>query len=276
MGPLTLTEAKELFEAEVRGIANLFSESRESGGVAGEWPKVVICPPFPYLGLLHDIIDKKYQLIDNTIALGAQNVFYKVQGAYTGEVSPQMLKNLGVEYVLIGHSERRRLLGESDELVNKKLKASLQAGLKPVFLLGDEKSLDYHGTLESQRAEERQELNRIKKQLQLGLDEINREDIPKIIFGYEPVWAISSVSGGRSAAPEYVNDLIKKIRQECLATLYDIKTANKTVFVYGGSSNSKNITGFLEKHQISGVLPGGASLQAQEFIKMVEIAMIGN
>lgn len=275
MNPESLKKAAALFEAEIRALARLFSEAREIGGVPEKRLKVVICPPFPYLFSLNEI-RSRLRISEDLLALGAQDVFYEAQGAYTGEVSPLMLKDLGVEYVLIGHSERRRILKETDELINKKLHATLQAGLAPVFLVGDETSPAYHGSLISEQAEQERELLRISKQIQKGLKGINAASVQKIIFGYEPVWAISSFSGGKSAESSYAQSMVARLKQEVLSKLYDIDIVEKLLFIYGGSVDTSNIQSFLAEKNLHGVLPGSASLRPEELSGMAEIILQGN
>jgi triosephosphate isomerase len=272
MNPPSLQKAQELFRAVLRGLRELGETSCGSGGEL----KIIICPPFPYLKPLIDILNTKYLGVPlsgtiPTLSVGAQDVFYEKQGAFTGEVSPEMLKDLGVKYVLIGHSERRRILGETDELINKKIKACLNVGLKPIFLIGDEKSLNYHGMLKS-KDETSRELERISTQLKAGLKGVPVSALSDIIFGYEPIWAISNVSGGKNADVHYTTSIIQKIRFGILTELYDKKTALNAVFIYGGSSNAQNIKSFLESPEISGVLPGSASLSPKEFVEMVKIS----
>lgn len=236
MNPTSLAEAKRLFNSVKAGI---------KGVKAAE---VVVCPPFCYLLGLSP---------SSNLKLGAQNCFWEEKGAFTGEISPLMLKGLGLQYVLIGHSERRRNVGEIDEMVNKKLKAVLAVGLKPILCIG------------SKTREFKKETKDMKAQLEGALFGISKPDLKKILVTYEPVWAISTTRGGVVATPADAKRGANFIKIT-LAKLFDKATANKVRLLYGGSVDSTNIQGFIEKSQMDGVLVGGASLKSGEFIKLVK------
>jgi len=202
----------------------------------------VFCPPFVYLE------NFKNEKLKN-LKLGAQNCFWENQGAYTGEISPIMLKNLGAEYVIIGHSERRNYLDETDEMINKKIKAALETGLKVILCVGEpDKSMfakDF-----------------VKDQLEKDLKNIHNASI----IAYEPVWAISA-ENGKSDAPDDALEMIKFIKQ-LLNTKYKLQN---TRVVYGGSVDSKNIQNFLKYEEIDGALVGGASLKKDEVEKICKM-----
>jgi len=209
----------------------------------------VICPPFPFLGAVLKIIKKS--------KLGAQNVFWEDKGAYTGEVSAAMLKSFGVEYVITGHSERRRHLGETDEMISKKIKAALENDLIPILCIGE--------TLEQRKAGKVEEVieNQIKKDLERILN--LKSKILNLVMAYEPVWAIGT---GIPCEPEEAARIHRFIRETLNAKLY---TLNPKI-IYGGSVDSKNIEGFLKYNEIEGALVGGASINAEEFQKILKIA----
>ena len=216
--------------------------------------EIVICPPYVYLSSI------KHQV--SSIKLGAQDCFYEKKGAYTGEISPLMLKDLGVKYVIIGHSERRKYFGETDEIINKKMKAALKVGFKPILCVGE--------TLEGQKQGEG--LNVLKRQIVTAFKNVSsfkfRTSGP--IIAYEPVWAIGT---GDACVPEDVLKIrlfIKKI----LMQLYSRAIAEKIKIIYGGSVNSKNAADYVKEAQVDGLLVGGASLNAAEFIEIIKT--VGN
>ncbi len=237
--PTTLVEAKKLFNSIAKGIKNACSEQDRR-------VEVVICPPFPYLScsMFHVSCFK----------LGSQDCFWEEKGAFTGEVSPRMLKDIGVEYVIIGHSERRRYLGETDEMVNKKLRAVLAAGLNPILCVGSMKK-EKEGDFE------------IKSQLKKALLGMKKTDIKNIVFVYEPIWAISTTKGSVVATPENTRRGATLIK-ETLAELFDKSV--KVKVIYGGSVDSANIQGFIKDANMDGVLIGAASLRPDDFIAAVK------
>jgi len=241
--PTTLKGAKLLFDSIKRGIGNI----KNAG--------VVICPPCPYL-LEFFGRGKKSQ-----IKLGAQDCFWEGKGAFTGEVSPLMLKDLGAEYVILGHSERRKHLGETDEMINKKMKAVMGAGLKPILCVGDK----------SRKSKE--DIKEIYYQLTKGLKSISsfKSQISNLIIVYEPIWAISSNRGAAPAPLKEVKESVVFIRK-ILAKLFDDIKSRKIRILYGGSVDSKNVKSFLSDTGMTGVLVGQASLNPQEFIGIVKAA----
>ena len=211
--------------------------------------EVVICAP--YTDLFYAILSAQ----NTNIKIGAQNMHWEESGAYTGEVSPQMLKSIGVEYVIIGHSERRQYFAETDETVNKKVKAAHNVGLTPIVCVGE--SLEQR---ESGNAK-----NIVTSQVKLGLKDLTNDQIESTIVAYEPIWAIGT---GKTATSEDANETIKWIREE-LANMYGKEAAEKVIIQYGGSVKSGNAKELFEMSDIDGGLVGGASLKAEEFSKIV-------
>jgi triosephosphate isomerase (TIM) len=209
----------------------------------------VLCPPFISLAAARAIIK------GSSVKLGAQNVFYEEKGAYTGEISPVMLGSL-CEYVIIGHSERRQYFGETDEIINKKIKAAIKVGLKPILCIGE--------TSEENEAGQTREV--------LGKQYIACSDrlylLSGLVIAYEPLWAIGT---GKSASADEANRTIGFIRQ-FISRLHGSGIANTARILYGGSVNAANISEFLRKPEIDGALVGGASLKADEFVSIVRQA----
>ncbi len=246
MNPTTLQGAKLLFNSVKKGIKNACPERSRR-------VEVVVCPPFPYLVEFFDRCRRIQQL-----KLGAQDCFWEEKGAYTGEVSPKMLKDLGVEYVIIGHSERRRYLKETDEMVSKKLRAVLDADLKPILCVG------------SKDKNQEKEFKEIKIQLERALLGIKKPNPQNLIITYEPVWAISTTKGSKIATPCEAKDGANFIRK-ILIKLFDKNFVQRIRIIYGGSVDSKNILGFIKEAQMDGALVGAASLRAEEFIAAVKV-----
>ena len=213
---------------------------------------IVICPPFTSLSMLQEIWAGK------NVILGAQNMFWAEKGAYTGEISGAMLLSAGCRYTIIGHSERRQLLGESDDIINRKMNAALAANLIPIFCVGE--------TLQERKND--RALQTIKEQLTKGL-----RDLPlpcsEWAVAYEPVWAIGT---GINANPEDAQEMAAYIRS-WLGKLYNKELAASTRIIYGGSINEENVTGFFVKEDIDGALVGGASLKVQSFADIVRLAV---
>ncbi|MEG6570249.1 triose-phosphate isomerase [Thermoanaerobacterium thermosaccharolyticum] len=211
--------------------------------------EVVVIPPFV------DLVDVKKAIEGSNIRLGAQNMHWEEKGAFTGEVSPLMLKEIGVEYVVIGHSERRQYFAETDETVNRKVKSALSHGLKPIVCVGE--------TL-SQR-EDGKAFDVVREQTKKALDDVLKNDVTNVVIAYEPIWAIGT---GKTATSKDANDVIKVIR-ETIASVYDINTANEVRIQYGGSVKPDNAKELMSESDIDGALVGGASLKAQDFAKIV-------
>jgi len=210
---------------------------------------VIICVPFTDLC-------KAVKLTKGTnIHVGAQNCHWKESGAYTGEIAPSMLTEIGVEYVIIGHSERRSYFGETDQTVLLRTKAALAAGLKPIVCIGETLEERNSGNMESV----------LTRQVVEGVKDISAEELDNIIVAFEPVWAIGT---GVTATDEQANDAIGFVRS-VFAQKYGQEVANKLYIQYGGSMNDKNAQGLLSMPQIDGGLIGGASLVADKFSKVV-------
>jgi len=238
MNPLTLKEAEKLFSSVAKGISPV------------KKTEVVICPPFIYLERLKKIRTSK-------IKLGAQDAFPGEVGAYTGEVSGEMLYKIGVKYVILGHSERRTL-GESNSDINKKIKASLVAGLIPILCVG-----------ESVRDESHSYFNLVKTQLEECLVGVSKNSISKIIIAYEPVWALSSTANRKDAISADSREMaifIHKILSDKFGS-----NAGRIRIIYGGSANEKNAEDFLKNGGVDGLLPGRASLDARKFVEIIKI-----
>lgn len=229
MNPQTFEEAEAL--------AKKISESaKEAKGV-----DVVICPPFTWLT---DLSHKK----DFAVAFGAQDVFYEEKGAYTGEISPLMLENSNVRYVIVGHSERRKYFNETDEVVNKKVRAVLEAGLTPILCIGE-------------TAEERSDGGKnqvLERQIKDGL--VGVEDSENMVIAYEPVWAIGT---GNNCSVEETKDSIDFIKKF---------VPEGTRVIYGGSVKADNSGDYIKEAGANGLLVGGASLDAEEFSQIIKIA----
>ena len=211
--------------------------------------EVVIC--VPYTDLFYSLMHAQ----DTNIKIGAQNMNAEEKGAYTGEISGEMLKAIGVEYVIIGHSERRAYYNETDESVNKKLKKALALELKPIVCVGESLEQRENGTAKEI----------VTTQTKLALEGLANEDVIKTIIAYEPIWAIGT---GKTATSEDANETIKWIREE-IEKIYGNDVANSVIIQYGGSVKSSNAKELFEMSDIDGGLVGGASLDAQEFAKIV-------
>ena len=211
--------------------------------------EVILC--VPYIDLFYTLLTTQ----DTNIKIGAQNMHFEEKGAYTGEVSGEMLKSIGVEYVIIGHSERRQYFNETDETVNKKLKKALDIGLKPIICVGE--------NLEQRESGKAKDV--VTTQIKLALEGLNSDKIENVIIAYEPIWAIGT---GKTATKEDANETIKWIREE-VANLYGKGMADSVIIQYGGSVKTTNAKDLFEMSDIDGGLIGGASLDAQEFSKIV-------
>lgn len=211
--------------------------------------EVVLC--VPYTDLFYALLTAQ----NTNLKIGAQNMHFEESGAYTGEVSAKMLKAINVEYVIIGHSERRQYFNETDETVNKKVKAAFQHDLKPIVCVGE--------TLEQRESGETEKI--ITKQTELALEGLSNEQVENTIIAYEPIWAIGT---GKTATKEDANNSIQAIRNK-IAEIYGQMVANRVIIQYGGSVKSSNAKELFEMTDIDGGLVGGASLKAEEFSKIV-------
>jgi len=233
----TVPEARELVEGLKKAL-------QSTDGV-----EVAVCPPFTALEQVAEILK------GTEIKLGAQNLFWEEEGAFTGEVSPLMLKDVGCEYVIIGHSERRQYFKETDEQVNRKVQTVLAHGLKPIVCVGE--------TLEQREAGKTERL--VESQVQKALSGVEQARVPEIVIAYEPIWAIGT---GRSSNGNDANQVIGLIRKT-IAGIFNTETAEKVRIQYGGSVKPQNIKEFMDETEIDGALVGGASLQVDSFKSIV-------
>ncbi len=220
-----------------------------SNKVADAKEEIVLC--VPYTDLFYSLLTAQ----NTNIKIGAQNMHWEENGAYTGEVSGPMLKSIGVQYVIIGHSERRQYFAETDDTVNKKVKSAFKYGLKPIVCVGE--------TLEQREAGNTKEI--ITKQTQLALDGLNANEIENTIIAYEPIWAIGT---GKTATSEDANNSIKEIRNK-IKEIYGEEISEKVVILYGGSVKASNAKELFMTSDIDGALVGGASLNVEEFTKII-------
>jgi len=214
---------------------------------------VILCPPFPYLALVGDMLK------GSRVALGAQNMYPEAEGAFTGEVSPTMLLDLGCRYVILGHSERRHKLGESDRFINQKVVCALTAGLNVILCVGE--------TLEQRNSKQTEAV--LDRQLSAGLAAVAADALPHLSIAYEPVWAIGNDE--HHATPKQAHDAHLLIRRK-LSEICGETWANKMTVQYGGSVEPNNSAAFLGQPGIDGVLIGGASLKADEFLAIIKAA----
>lgn len=232
----TIGEAKELIEALLPLV-----EKRDR--------EVVVCPSFVCLSEASNLLKS------TDIALGAQNMHYEDKGPFTGEVSPVFLKEIGVSYVILGHSERRHVFGEKDDFINNKIKAALNHGLNPILCVGE--------TLEEK--ESKITFDVIRNQMEGSLAGLEQGNLDKLVIAYEPVWAIGT---GKTATKEDANEVIGYIR-ELLTEKFGSKAGAETRILYGGSVKPGNIKELMDMEQIDGALVGGASLDAVDFSRIV-------
>ncbi len=230
MNPVTMKEAEELFNSVFECVKNIKNT------------ETVICPPFIYLPLLKGL------------TLGAQDCYWEEKGAYTGEVSVAMLKEMGCKYVIIGHSERRKIFNETNQNVNKKLKSVLEEGLIPIMCIGE---------TEQEREQEKTE-EVLKQELTEGFEGIS--NVSNLVIAYEPIWAIGTGNPCDIEEAKEMNLLIKRI----ISKLYNLAVSKKIRILYGGSVKANNAEGYLKQVEFDGLLVGGASLSAQEFVDLIK------
>ncbi len=231
MNPVSKNQAQEIFNGIKKGV----------DGVAVE---VVVCPPFVYLPLL------------NGLALGAQNCFWEEKGAFTGEVSAKMLKDLGAEYVIIGHSERRKYFGETNEIINKKIKSAIEVELEQIFCVGE--------TDQEREAGKQEEV--VERQIKDGLKDVS--DILGMVIAYEPVWAIGTGKACGAKEAQEMKTFIEKV----ISGIYGKDVLKEVRILYGGSVKSQNAAGYIKEAGYDGLLVGGASLDPEEFTKIIRSA----
>ena len=235
----TATEAKAL-------ISELIPAVKDAGC------EVVICVPFT------DLVTAVEMTKGTNIHVGAENVHFEKSGAFTGEISADMLTDLGVEYVVIGHSERRQYFAETNETVNKRTKAALAGGLKPIICVGESLDQREQGVTE--------EL--VRMQVKIALNGVTADELKNVVIAYEPIWAIGT---GLTATPEQAEEVCENIRT-VVRKLYSSKNARAISILYGGSMNDKNAFELLAQPDIDGGLIGGASLVPEKFVKIIEAA----
>ncbi|MBK9710815.1 MAG: triose-phosphate isomerase [Kouleothrix sp.] len=233
----TIGEAVDLVEALLRDLGD--TSDRE----------VLVCPPYTALHALSPLLQ------ETPIALGAQDVFYEAQGAYTGAISPVMLKDVGCRYVIVGHSERRQVFGDSDALINRKLHAAHSHGLRPILCVGETKPQRDAGEAETV----------VVGQVRAGLAGVSTETMGSVVIAYEPVWAIGT---GDTATPDDAQAMHATIRRT-LAELYDQATADQIRIQYGGSVKPDNVDVLMSQPDIDGALVGGAALKADSFLRII-------
>lgn len=231
----TIKEGLEFIEA-IKGKTDVESE-------------VLICAPFTLLK------DLKLATEGTNIKIGAQNMHYENSGAFTGEVSPMNLVELGIDYVVIGHSERREYYNESDETCNKKVLKAIECGINPILCCGE--------TLEERESNET--INKVKGQILKGLEGVNNDDIEKVVIAYEPIWAIGT---GKTATAEQANEVISEIRNIVKSVYGDL--ADKVRIQYGGSVKPSNVAEIMSKSDIDGALVGGASLNPEDYLGLLK------
>ena len=215
-----------------------------------EGVEIVVCPPFSCLDQVSEVIS------ESNIKLGAQNMHWEDEGAFTGEVSPLMLKDLGCKYVILGHSERRQYFFETNETVNKKVVSALKSGLTPVVCVGEK--------IEERKANKTFDV--VRDHVQNSLKGFSSEDLQKIVIAYEPVWAIGT---GLTATPQQAQEVHGFIRK-LLTEMSDSKTADNITIQYGGSVKPANIEDLIKEKDIDGALVGGASLKIDSFTEIVK------
>jgi triosephosphate isomerase len=235
---LTVTEAESFFKS--------FKIQKKEG------VELLFCPPFT------DIPITRFFLERSSILWGAQNVYPEDKGAFTGEISAPMLKDLGCSYVICGHSERRQILGESDELVARKVKAVLSHDMIPILCVGET----------GEERKEGQTEERIGSEIRTALFELSKEEAAKVVIAYEPIWAIGS---GKAATPEDAEEIASFIRKTVKETAGK-KASEEVRILYGGSVNGDNMSHFLKEKDIDGGLVGGASLKPKDFLSIYEKA----
>lgn len=213
---------------------------------------ILICPTFISISKVYDAVK------DSGVLVGAQNMYFKDDGAFTGEISAEMLISAGCKFVILGHSERRQFFHETDHIINLKVKKAIISGIKPILCVGE--------TLEQREEGVHEKI--VDEQITFCLKEVSKEDISNVVIAYEPVWAIGT---GKTASPEQANQMHKKIR-ESIANIYGEDVAQNIRILYGGSVNDKNASELFSQSDIDGGLIGGASLKPGQFLTIVENA----
>jgi triosephosphate isomerase len=221
--------------------------------VAVEKVHVAVCPPFVYLQQVGKALQTSH------IALGSQDVYFEQKGAFTGEISAAMLKDVGCTYAICGHSERRHVIGETDELINKKVHAAISGGVLPILCVGE--------LLEERKANKTAEV--VTRQMKKGLAGLSTEKMSAVTIAYEPVWAIGT---GLTATPQQAQEVHALIRK-LLADMYGKKIADEIRIQYGGSVKPDNAAELMRQEDVDGLLVGGASLKADDFAAIVKASV---
>jgi triosephosphate isomerase len=234
-------------------VASRLAKAVADGAGMEESVSVAVCPPFPYLALVGAILK------GSRVALGAQNLYPEKEGEFTGEISPTMLLDVGCKYVILGHSERRQKLGESDAFINQKVRLALAAGLDVIFCCGETQ----------QQREAKQTEAVLDRQLSQGLADLSTNTLMRLTVAYEPIWAIGSL--GHHATPQQAQEAHAVIRRR-FAQMFDEKSAQTLAIQYGGSVKPDNAAELLGRPGVDGALIGGASLHAEQFLAIVGAA----
>jgi len=221
--------------------------------LAGERAKILLCPPFVYIPAVVQAVSA------SRVAVGAQDMYFEQKGAFTGEISAAMLKDIGCSYVLCGHSERRHVIGEPDELINKKVSAAISGGLMPILCVGE--------LIEERKANKTDEV--VTRQIKKGLAGLSEAKASAVIIAYEPVWAIGT---GLTATPQQAQEVHAMIRK-LLAELYSEDLAENIHILYGGSVKPDNAGELMKQPDIDGLLVGGASLKADDFLEIIRASV---
>lgn len=224
----------------------------ENAAVSEEGVEVLVCPPYPYLAAIAD------RIANSGVELGAQDVYFEDNGAFTGEVSVEMLKDVSCKYVIVGHSERRHVIGETDEIINKKVKAAIAGGLQVVLCVGELLSEREAGNTETV----------LDRQMAGGLADITEDDAKNVVIAYEPVWAIGT---GVTATPDQAESAHEHLRN-WVAKHYNPAFSEQLRILYGGSVKADNAETLLSQPNVDGALVGGASLKADLFVPIIDAA----
>ncbi len=218
--------------------------------------EVVICPPFTSLSVLYEALQNLPAESRVLFSIGAQNLHWETRGAYTGEISPLFLQAWGVSHVIVGHSERRTMMGETDQQVARKVAAAFSHGMVPILCVGEDSQERARGQTEE----------KVLRQVQAGIDHLAPEQISQLVVAYEPIWAIGS---GRTPTPQEIGEVLGSIRRH-VASRFGEALAAQIRLLYGGSVDPENITSLIREKEVDGVLVGGASLDPEKFLRLIQ------
>ncbi|RSL30750.1 triose-phosphate isomerase [Salibacterium salarium] len=235
---------------KTHGEAVSFIEEIKGNVPSANEVETVVCAPALFLKEMND------KAAGSDVEIGAQTMHFEENGAFTGEISPAALKDMGINYSIIGHSERREMFNETDESVNQKVHAAFQHGITPIMCCGE--------TLEERDGDKTEAV--VREQVEKGFKGLSAEQVTQVVVAYEPIWAIGT---GKSSTAEDANETCGTVRK-IIAALYDENTADAVRIQYGGSVKPENIAGYMEKEHIDGALVGGASLKPDAFLQLVE------